>query len=116
MSLSLQIWSSGGRPFRWSLVDRADVGGDHAPAFGKAHPGLGLAADLAGRGGATKQRRGCREIAAVGRDHGLRQGAREAGRRARGAERLDLAVAVEVLAGAITDRARVVAKQRVERR
>ena len=40
---------------------------------GKAHPGLHLAADLAGRGVAVEQRGGDREVAAVGGDHGARR-------------------------------------------
>ena len=89
--------------------------GDDEPAVGKAHPGLHLAADLAGRGVAVEQRRGHREVAAVGRDHGARQRARQADRRARGAEGLDFRVAVEILAAAVADGARIVAKDRVER-
>ena len=57
------------RPGR--LVDQADMRGDHAPAVGEAHPGLHLPADLAGRRVAVEQRRGDREVAAVGGDHGL---------------------------------------------
>src|ERR1700704_1193705 len=89
---------------------------DHAPAFREAHPGLHLAAHLAGHAGAPKQRRGRREIAPIGGDDGLVDRAGETGRRARGAKGLDLSVAVEVFAAAVADRARVVAKDAVERR
>src|SRR5687768_8027849 len=51
------------------LVDHADVGCDHVPAVGKLDPGLHLPADLAGHGGAVKQRGRDREPAAVGGNH-----------------------------------------------
>src|SRR5262249_59465373 len=90
------------------LVDHADVGGDHVPAVGKAHPGLHLAADLAGR--AVEERRGDAHVAAVGGDHRARDGAREADRRARRAKARNLRVAVEILTDAVADGARVVAE------
>jgi tetratricopeptide (TPR) repeat protein len=65
----------------------------HAPAFGKPHPGLHLSADLADHGRAVKQRRRDGDVAAVGGDDGVRDGAGEAYGRARGAERRDLRLA-----------------------
>ena len=76
----------------------------------KAHPGLHLAADLAGHAVALEQRRGDREVAAVGGDHGARVvRARPTGERA-ARNGCDLVVAVEVLADAVADGARVVAE------
>ena len=63
---------------------------DHAPAFRKAHPGLHLPADLARRGRDGTSVEATAKIAAVGGDHRLRQRARQADRRARGPEGLDL--------------------------
>src|SRR5437016_13230885 len=92
------------------LVDDAHMGGDDAPALPKAHPGLHLAADRASHRRAVKLGRGHCEVAAVARDHRLRQRSGEPDRRARGAEGLDLLVAVEALGPAIADGARVVAE------
>jgi hypothetical protein len=82
----------------------------------EAHPALGLSADLARRGGAVEQRRGHREVAAEGGDHGLRQAAHQPGRRPRGAERRDLAVAVQDFRRAVAHGARIVAENFVEHR
>ena len=60
------------------LVDHADMRRDHVPAVGKLHPGLHLPADLARHGLAVKQRRGHGELAAIGGDDGLGDGAVEA--------------------------------------
>src|SRR6476619_5692219 len=89
------------------LVDHADMRRDHAPAVGEFHPGLHLAADLARHGGAMKQRRGHGAVAAVGGDDRFRNRAREPDRRARGAERGDLVMAVKDFGDAVADGARV---------
>src|SRR5262249_33493310 len=96
------------------LVDHAHVGGDHVPAVGKAHPGLHLPPDLAGR--AVEQGRGDAEVAAVGGNHRAREGAGEAERRARRAEAGDFGVAVENLVDAVADGTRIVAEYLVESR
>jgi hypothetical protein len=57
------------------FVDNAHMRGDHAPAFGKTHPGLHLTADFSGHAGAVKQRRGHGGVAAIRRDHRARNGA-----------------------------------------
>ena len=65
---------------------------------GKPHPALHLAADLARRAGAAEQGGGDREVAAVGRDLGALQRAREpAGERAARNARI-ASIAVEVFA------------------
>ena len=105
---------AGARQISFRRVDHAHMGGDDAPAFGKAHPGLHLAADFARHGRAVIERRSDGVIAAVGADDGLRQRARQAGRRARGAECRDLGVAIKDLAAAVADGARIVAEYRVQ--
>src|ERR1700689_5060884 len=91
------------------------MGRDDAPAFGEAYPGLHLAAEFAGHARAMIERRRDGVIAAVGADDGLRQGARQACRRARSAECRDLGVTIKILAAAIADGARIVAKNRIQR-
>src|SRR4051812_966736 len=88
--------------------------GDDPPAIAEAHPGLHLAAELAGLARPVEQCRGDRAIAAVGGDYGARQAAPEPGRRAGAAERLDLGMAVQVLAAAVADGAWIIAEQGVE--
>src|SRR5580700_4533154 len=90
------------------------MGSHDAPAFGEAHPGLHLAADFARHGRAVIQRRSDGVIAAVGADDGLRQRARQACRRARGAECRDLGVTIKILAAAVADGARVLAEYRIQ--
>ena len=85
------------------FVDDAHMRGSDPPAIGGAHPGLHLAAELAGRGRAAEERGGDGEVAAEGGDHGARERAGEALRRARGAEGGDLGMAVEVLRDAVAD-------------
>src|SRR5579883_444332 len=97
------------------LVNDADMRGDDAPAFGKTRPSLHLPTDLSRRIVAAEERRGDREIAAIGRDRCPVELARQAGRRAGGAERLDCLVPVEILGGAVADRLRRIAEERVER-
>src|SRR4029079_10127778 len=83
------------------LVDHADMGGDHMPAVGKPDPGLHLPADLARHGWAMAQRGGHGAVPAVGGDDSSRDGAGEADRRARGAKRRDLVVAVQDFGAAV---------------
>src|SRR5262245_829639 len=78
MELSSGGWKKG------SCKKQAHVGGDHAPAFGQAHPGLALAADALGVG-TSEFDVGGGEVAAVGRDDGLEQLARRALHGLRGA-------------------------------
>src|SRR5450631_41786 len=84
------------RPRRFLIgrVNQTHMGGDDAPAFGKFNPGLHLAADFSRSRGPLIERGSNREVAAIGRDHGFRNGAAEADGGAGGAERFDLAVAV----------------------
>src|SRR5262245_33553531 len=89
------------------IVDHADVAGHHPPAVWASHPGLGLTPHLARRGVAVEERRGDRIIAAIGGDDRLRQDARQANGGPRGAKRLDLIIAVQILRRAIADRARI---------
>ena len=91
------------------------MSGHHVPAVADADPGLHLAADLAGVGGAVKQRRGDSEVAAVGGDDGPRDRPRQADRRTGAAERCDLVVAVEVLTAAIANGAGIVVEHCIER-
>src|SRR4029453_13441850 len=88
---------------------------DHPPALGKAHPGLGLAPDLAGRTVAAEQGRGDGVIAPVGGDDRFRQGAHQAYGGARNAETLYLVIAVEVLGRAVADGPRIVTEDFIER-
>ena len=90
------------------------MGRDDLPTLGTAHPGLHLPADLAGQAVAIEQGRRDRGVAAIGRDRGPRGLAHQPGRRARGAERRDLVVAVEIFADAIAQRARILAEQLIE--
>src|SRR5687767_4457590 len=89
---------------------------DDVPAVREADPCLLLAAYLAGHGLAPEQRRGDREVAAVGRDHGLRDRTHETDRRARGAKAGNLLVAVKVLSNAVADRLRRIAEDRIQSR
>ena len=89
--------------------------GSDPPAVGGAHPGLHLAAELAGRGRAAEERGGDGEVAAEGGDHGARERAGEALRRARGAEGGDLDIAIEVLRRAVPDGSGGSEKETVER-
>src|SRR6266849_5310060 len=88
----------------------------HAPAFGKAYPGLHLAADLARHGGAMKQSGGDGGVAAVGSDNGLREHSCEACGGASSAEGLDLRIPEQVLAAAEPDRAGIIVEHGIERR
>jgi hypothetical protein len=96
-------------------VDHADVSGHDPPAVREPDPGLHLAAHLARRRGTVEQGRGHRDVAPVRGDDRARAGARQPERRAGRAEALDRVVAVKVLAAAVADGARIVAKQRIER-
>ena len=83
------------------------MGGDHAPAAGRPHPCLALPS----RPGASLPPElgvGGREVAAVGGDDGVEDLPSQPGRGTGGAELLDLPVAVEVFAGAETQRMRTV--------
>ncbi len=97
------------------LVDQAHVGRNDPPTFRKFHPGLHLPADLAGRRRPLVERRGSCELAAICGDDGPGRCAPKRDRRAGGAKRLDLRIAVENFACAITDRAPIVAKQLIQR-
>src|SRR4051812_10410827 len=90
--------------------------GHDVPAVVETHPGLHLAADLAGCAGAVEQRRGDGKIAAVGGDGGPGDGARQADGRAGAAEGADLVVTVEILGPAVADSPDIVAKESIERR
>src|SRR6056297_739777 len=80
---------SGAPPVRESCLHQGDMGGDDAPAFGQAHPTVGLAAGAAGPV-AVELGAGGGVIAAEGRDHGPGEGAVEAPGRARPAKGADL--------------------------
>src|SRR5580700_8412370 len=96
------------------LAEQRDVGGDDAPALGRAQPGMALPAGLAGAV-AAKLAVGCAEVAAVGDDPDFQEIAvdDEAGIAA-GAEGGDLVVAVELLADAEAERVRVLPEKLVE--
>ena len=97
------------------LAEQRDVGGDDAPAVGRAHPGVALPPGLA-RAMAAELAVGGAEVVAVGDDPDLQEIAvdDEAGIAA-GAEGGDLVVAVELLADAEAQRVRVLPEELVER-
>src|SRR3954447_5070902 len=101
-SQSREIWSKQG-----------DMGRDDAPAFRQADPGLALASKGVGAL-AVELGIGRGEVHPVGRYHRTAQRTRQTGRRPRGAERLDLRIAVQVLAGAVAQGTAVVPEQRIE--
>src|SRR6516165_9389410 len=78
----------------FQVVDDADMGGDDAPALGKANPRLHLPTDPIGHGVAIEQGGGDRRVAAVAGDDGLRGTAIQADRRARGAKAGDRVIAI----------------------
>src|SRR5580658_7366045 len=84
-------------------ANHAHMRGDDEPAVGETDPGLHLPADLTRHGGAVEQGRGDRKIAAIGGDDGVRESPRQAGRRTRGAERLDLVIAEQIFGATETD-------------
>ena len=69
-------------------LNQADMGGDNAPAFGHANPGLALASDFR-RAVSVKFGAGGGEIAAIGGNHSADKPARQTGRRTRRTEGLD---------------------------
>ena len=98
------------------LVDHAHMRRDHVPTVGKPHPALHLPSDdLAPHALVVKQCRGHGEGAA-GWSPRSGDGAVQACRRARGAERGDLAEAVEDFRAAVADGARIDAESVVEHR
>jgi hypothetical protein len=97
-----------------ALHQHADVGGNHAPAFGKAHPALGLPADPVASD-APEFGAGGREIAPEGGDHRVLQRARWANRGAGRTKRLDCAIAVEVFGNPVAHCMRCIPEQPVER-
>src|SRR5262249_18232533 len=91
------------------------MGGNNAPTLRQPNPRLHLSTDLAGRAVAVKQRGGDREVAAVTGNQGSRARARQVLRRASGAERGYLRMAVEVLGEAVANGARILMKEHIER-
>ena len=86
------------------------MGGNDSPALGTAYPGLHLPPHPPRRTLAIEQCGRHRGIAAEGGDDRLVGPPVQPDRRARGAERRDRIVAVEILADAIAQRAPVVAE------
>src|SRR5262245_5920258 len=104
-------WASGSA----GHFNDADVRSNDAPALRKPDPGLHLAAHLAGRTWAMKQRRGHRKVTAVGGDQRPATSAVEPDWGAPGTKCGDLLVAVKVLPDAIADGALVLVEQGIER-
>src|SRR6266550_9364182 len=98
------------------FIDDADMGGDDFPTLGESHPGLHLPSHSTRSGVAIEQCRGDRGVAAIGRDHRLRGPAHQPRRRTRRAKGRDRAVAIEVFADPVAQRAGIGAEQLVEHR
>ena len=88
------------------------MGADDAPTVWGAHPGLGLAALLAG---AQEFGVGGGEVRAVGGDDGVLEGAGEVEGRSPLAELGDRPIAIEIFGGSIANSVGAIPKQSIER-